>query len=144
MRFDQVKILAEDATALAAFYEDALDFRLIAPIANFSDEILARGIGAPGAKLRMAWLSFPGSSDGGPILELYQLVDWDGSWAYRPGQGHIALEVDNVPATAGRVIGAGGSQLGEVVDWNAPSGNLVRFVFMCDPERNVVDLWGRL
>lgn len=144
MRFDQVKMVARDVEALAGFYEVAIDCSLISPITEFTDEVLARGIGAPGAQVRMAWLAFPGSVEGDPMLELYQLVGWVGDWTHQPGQGHVAFEVEDVPSAVDRVMGAGGSLLGEVVDWKAPSGNQARFVFMRDPEGNVVDLWSRL
>lgn len=144
MRFDQVKMVARDVEALAGFYEVAIGCDLISPITDFRDEVLARGVGAPGTHLRMAWLSLPGTSEGGTLLELYQLVGWHGDWPYRPGQGHLAFEVDDVPTAVDRVVSAGGSSLGEIVDWKAPSGNLARFVFMRDPEGNVVDLWSRL
>ncbi len=143
MRFDQVKMVAGDVEALAGFYEVAIGCRMMAPITDFTDEVLSRGMGAPGAHVRMAWLAFPGASDGSPLLELYQLVGWHDDWPYRPGQGHVAFEVDDVPSAVDRVVTAGGSLLGEIVDWKAPSGNQARFVFLRDPEGNVVDLWGR-
>lgn len=145
MRFDQVKMLVRDAASLSAFYRDALGCELLGPPTTFDDEVLARGIGAPGRTLRMAWLRLPGGSDDGPILELYEIVDGPGDdWPYEPGQGHIAFEVDDVAAMADRIVVAGGSLLGEVVDWEAPSGNLARFVFLRDPEGNMVDVWQRL
>lgn len=143
MRFDQVKLAAQDIELMSRFYEEALGCRLIAPIAGFADEGLSAGIGAPGAQVRMAWLSFPGSSDGAPLLELYQLVDWSGEWPYRSGQGHLAFEVEDVGSAVERVVDAGGSLLGEIVDWEAPSGKMARFVFARDPEGNIIDLWGR-
>lgn len=136
-------MLARDVESLAGFYEGVLGCRLMAPITDFFDEVLARGIGAPGANVRMAWLSFPGASEGHPLLELYQLVDWDGSWPYEPGQGHVAFEVEDVESVAELVLGAGGAKLGEIVEWRAPSGNVARFVFLRDPEGNMVDVWAR-
>ena len=137
-------MVAADIPALAMFYQEAIGCRLLAPITEFADEALSRGIGAPGAKVRMGWLSYPGSSDGAPILELYQLVDWESEWSYRPGQGHIAFEVEDVDAAVAKVLAGGGSLLGEPVEWEAPSGNVARFVFTRDPEGNVVDVWGRV
>lgn len=145
MRFDQVKMVARDIDSLAKFYEEAVGCRLLAPIRDFADETLCRGIGAPvGAQVRMAWLAFPGTSDESPILELYQVVAADPAWRYREGQGHLAFEVEDVQSAVAQVIASGGSLLGEVVDWEAPSGNLARFVFLRDPEGNVIDLWARI
>lgn len=140
MRFDQVKIAARDAGSLASFYEQALGCHLISPVAEFDDETLARGFGAPGARIRMAWLRLPGSGDEEPILELYELVD-DLTWGYSPGQGHLTFQVEDVATVADQLVAAGGSYLGELVDWKTPSGNMATFVLMRDPEGNIVDLW---
>lgn len=64
-------------------------------------------------------------------------------WPYQPGQGHLAFQVDDVGQAAQRVVDGGGSYLGEIVTWRAPSGNPACFVFMRDPEGNVIDLWAR-
>lgn len=137
-------MVAADIDTLASFYQEAIGCRLLAPIAEFANDALSKGIGAPGAKVRIGWLSFPGGSDGAPILELYQLLDWESGWAYAPGQGHLAFEVEDVGSTLEKVIASGGSRLGELVEWEAPSGNVARFIFARDPEGNVVDLWQRL
>ncbi len=44
----------------------------------------------------------------------------------------------------GRVGGAGGNKLGDLVEWEAPAGESARFVYMQDPEGNVIDLWSRV
>jgi len=143
MRFDQVKIFAGDVHSLAAFYQEALDCDLLEPVADFDDEQLGRAVGAPGKRIRLGFLSLPGREEG-PILELYEFPDSDEPhWPFQPGQGHLAFEVDDVQEAADRVIEEGGSYLGEIASWRAPSGNLSTFVFMRDPEGNLVDLWAR-
>ena len=143
MRFDQVKILARDVHSLAAFYQDALDCELLMPVSDFDDEQLGRAVGAPGKRIRLGFLRLPGRGEG-PILELYEFPDSDEpEWPFQPGQGHLAFEVDDVGRSATRVVQEGGSYVGEISTWRAPSGNLSTFVFMRDPEGNVVDLWTR-
>ena len=143
MRFDQVKIFARDVRSLAAFYRDALECELLQPVRDFADDGLGRAFGAPGRRIRLGFLGLPGS-EGGPILELYEFPEWDATdWPYRPGQGHLAFGVDDVEEAAKRVVDEGGSYLGEIATWTAPSGNLATFVCMRDPEGNLVDLWTR-
>jgi len=90
-------------------------------------------------------LRLPGRGDHGPVLELYEV---DGQvpadWSYRPGQGQLAFEVEDLETSIGKVMASGGSSLGEVVEWQAPSGAVARFVYMRDPEGNVIDLWSRV
>ena len=143
MRFDQVKIFAQDVHSLAGFYQDALECELLQPVRDFEDVGLGMGIGAPGRRIRLGFLGLPGTGEG-PILELYGFPDWDGAdWPYRPGQGQVAFGVDDVEEAANRIVEEGGSYLGEVATWTAPSGNPATFVFMRDPEGNLVDLWAR-
>jgi glyoxylase I family protein len=143
MQFDQVKIFAEDVRSLAGFYQDALECELLQPVGDFADEHLGLAFGAPGRGIRLCALGLPGREEG-PILELYEFPDWDDpDWPYQPGQAHLAFQVDDVPEAAGRVIEKGGSYLGEIATWRAPSGNLATFVFMRDPEGNLIDLWAR-
>ena len=144
MRFDQVKILARDLEALASFYEEALDCVTVVPIQAI-DQVAARGVGVPDAGVTLTVLRLPGRGDHGPVLELYEV---DGQvpadWSYRPGQGQLAFEVEDLETSIGKVMASGGSSLGEVVEWQAPSGAVARFVYMRDPEGNVIDLWSRV
>ena len=143
MRFDQVKVFARDVRSLADFYRDALECELLEPVRDFDDEALGRAFGAPGRRIRLGFLGLPGR-EGGPILELYEFPDRDAAdWPYRPGQSHLAFGVEDVEEVARRVEEKGGSYLGEITTWTAPSGNLATFVFMRDPEGNLVDLWAR-
>lgn len=132
-----------DADRLATFYREVLGCRLLSPVTDFADEALSRGFGAAGARVRLAFLGLPGIEEG-PTLELYQLPDED--------QIPVALSTrSGSPRLPGRRRGTsgaargrgGGSYLGEIVTWRAPSGNPASFVFMRDPEGNVIDLWAR-
>ena len=56
------------------------------------------------------------------------------------GYNHIAFEVPNVEVAADAVVAAGGSRLGEIVDFESPSEGVITFVFLRDPEDNIVQL----
>jgi glyoxylase I family protein len=144
VRFDQVKIIARDLGALARFYEAALDCVTVVP-EQTTDRAVARGVGVPDAEVILTVLRLPGRGDHGPVLELYA-VDGEvpDGWSYQPGQGQLAFEVEDLEVSIGKVISAGGNSLGEVVEWEAPSGAVARFVYMRDPEGNIIDLWSRV
>ena len=144
VRFDQVKILSRDLEALARFYEEALDCEVIVrPLST--DSVVARGVGVPGGTVTLCTLRLPGRGGRGPVLELYS-VDGDRpeGWDYLPGNGQLAFHVDDLESAIGRVLAAGGSQLGEVVEWQGPSGATARFVYLRDPEGNIIDLYSRV
>lgn len=144
MRFDQVKILASDLDLLVGFYEEALDCEVVVPPLS-TDSVVARGAGVPDGTVILCALRLPGRGDRGPILELYSVEgDTPDGWNYRPGSGQLAFEVDDLETAIGKVVAAGGSMLGEVVEWQGPSGTTARFIYLRDPEGNIVDLYSRV
>lgn len=142
VRFDQVKILARDPEALAAFYREALGCETVVPLQELEDDAVARATGVPDADMKLTVLRLPGRGEHGPVLELYSVSGpRPDDWHYQPGQGQLAFEVEDLEAAMGRVGGAGGSKLGDLVEWEGPSGARARFVYMRDPEGNIIDLW---
>lgn len=145
VRFDQTKFLARNLGSLAAFYETAFGCETVVPILEVSDDAVARAVGVPDAVVTLTILQLPGRGDDGPVLELYSIDgETPDNWVYKPGQGQIAFEVEDLESSIGRVMSAGGSVLGEVVEWVGPSGSRARFVYLNDPEGNIVDLWSRV
>ena len=61
----------------------------------------------------------------------------------RPGFGHIAFVVDDVPAAREAVIRAGGQPVGEVVTLTNAAGQRLTWVYVTDPEGNVLELQSR-
>jgi catechol 2,3-dioxygenase-like lactoylglutathione lyase family enzyme len=143
VRFDRAKFIARDVEALAGFYEEALDCETVVPTRDITDGVVARAVGVPGADLKLTVLRLPGRGEHGPVLEIYSVSGGEPvpDWHYVPGQGQLAFEVEDLESSIRRVIAAGGSSLGEVVRWQAPSGAEARFVYLRDPEDNIIDLW---
>lgn len=142
MRFDQVKLAADDPERLTRFYVEALHCAVQRPLTTVDDEVVSRGIGAPGHVVELTLLTLPGRTDETtPRLELYRFLGgWPERWRHLPGTGQLAFFVEDVDAAARRVLAAGGSMLGEIVDWVLPQGN-ARFAYLTDPEGNIIDLW---
>lgn len=145
VRFDQVKFIVRDIESLIAFYVETLQCSVVWGPAKLEDPVLNTAIGVSReALVTLAMLALPGQAQDGLILELYKLEGAGVAWRHSPGQGHIAFEVEDVDDVVAGVMEAGGATLGEIVDWEAPSGNRARFVYMLDPEGNIIDLWGRI
>jgi predicted enzyme related to lactoylglutathione lyase len=58
----------------------------------------------------------------------------------RPGFDHIAFVVDNVPAAREAVLAAGGRPVGEVVTLTNALGKRLTWVYVTDPEGNILEL----
>lgn len=142
-RYMHTNITARDWRALAAFYVEVLE--CVPASAEFSESRpwLAQGTGAPGARVEGIHLRLPGRGQDGPTIELYGFAPIDGRPARGSvglGIGHLAFEVDDVRAAHERVLAAGGSALGEVVDADVPGRGRICFVYVRDPEGNIIEL----
>lgn len=126
----------EEPERLAAFYCQVFGCEVLAPLTTL-DPVASRGVGVPESPVGILVLSLPESADG-PTLEL--ITTGDG----RKGEGMLTFYVADVDAAAQKVVEAGGSFQGEIVELVGPSGNTSRFVFMEDPEGNTVDLMTRV
>jgi predicted enzyme related to lactoylglutathione lyase len=60
-----------------------------------------------------------------------------------PGFGHIAFVVDDVPAAREAVLAAGGGPVGEVVTLTNAAGAALTWVYVTDPEGNILELQSR-
>jgi predicted enzyme related to lactoylglutathione lyase len=88
-------------------------------------------------------LRLPGHGPDGPTLEIFNyniLKEKLEPAVNRPGFGHIAFVVDDVPSARETVLAAGGRSVGEVVTLTTATGAKVTWVYVTDPEGNVIEL----
>ena len=143
-RYVHTNIISADWRALSQFYVDVLDCVPVPPERDQSGDWLDRGTGVPGARLQGIHLRLPGYSDEGPTLEIYAYDEMKAAArppaANRKGLGHLAFHVDDVAAVLGRALEYGGSGLGEVASAEIASVGTLTFVYLLDPEGNVIEL----
>ena len=145
-KYGHTNLIAEDWRALARFYQDQFGCTPVPPERDFKGRDLERGTGLPGAELRGAHLRLPGHGDDGPTLEIfnYNVLEARPPTAVnRPGFGHIAFVVADVPAARDAVLAAGGRAVGEVVTLGNAAGKALTWVYVTDPEGNVIELQSR-
>jgi catechol 2,3-dioxygenase-like lactoylglutathione lyase family enzyme len=58
----------------------------------------------------------------------------------RPGWGHIAFAVPDVPRALDAVVAAGGGRVGEIVTLQTADGRHVTWCYATDPDGNIVEL----
>jgi catechol 2,3-dioxygenase-like lactoylglutathione lyase family enzyme len=141
--FRHINIVARDWKALAAFYVDVFGCEVIPPERDLSGPELEAATMVPGAHLRGAHLRLPGFDAEGPTLEVFQYDHTAAAAATdvnAPGLAHLAFEVDDVAGMRDEVIRHGGTELGETVEVEIPGGRRVTFVYMRDPEGNIIEL----
>lgn len=148
MRFAHTNIVSANWTVLVEFYVQTFDCKVIPPIRNQSGSWLDRGTGLQGAKLRGAHLLLPGHGESGPTLEIYQYEVIHGQDVLPPnarGFGHLAFEVESVEAVLESVEHNGGSSQGVVTRRVVPGAGEITFVYVRDPEGNLIELqsWDR-
>ena len=142
-RYVHTNIIARDWQTLVRFYEDVFDCVYLPPQRNMSGNWLERGTGVPKAHITGKHLRLPGFNQDGPTLEIFsydQMEENLSPAANRLGLGHLAFSVDDVPAILKKVIECGGKALGEIVQRDIPGYGAITFVYVTDPEGNIVEI----
>ena len=147
-RYVHTNLVARDWKRLARFYEEALGCTRVPPERNLAGAWLEAATGVPEARIQGIHLRLPGCGDGGPTLEIFQYSPEAGRQegaANRPGYGHLAFVVDDVPRAREAVLAAGGSAVGETVTVPISGAGTITFAYVADPEGNVIELqhWDR-
>ena len=142
-RFGHVNVTARDWRRLAAFYTDVFGCEFVPPERDIRSADLDAATGLQDAHLTGAHLRLPGYGDTGPTLEIFEYDEIDGhpgTQIDRPGWGHVAFQVPDVPAAVDAVVAAGGGRYGEIVAMQTKDGRHITWVYATDPDGNVVEL----
>ena len=142
-RYVHTNLIARDWRALAKFYQDVFGCIPVPPERDFRGSSLDAATGLAGAHLTGAHLRLPGTSDASPTLEIfhYDVLETRPPLAVnRPGLGHIAFSVDDVPLAREAVLQASGQPVGEIVTLQTSDGRKVTWCYVTDPEGNLLEL----
>jgi predicted enzyme related to lactoylglutathione lyase len=146
-KYVHTNIMAHDWQNLAKFYQDVFGCVPVPPMRDFKGEALERATNIPNAAFQGMHLRLPGFGDDGPTLEIFQYQNMPPrleTLVHRPGFGHIAFLVEDVAKARKAVLEAGGQDVGETITLQTADGRKVTFVYVTDPEGNVLELqsWG--
>lgn len=142
-RFGHVNVTGPDWRVLAAFYGNVFGCELVPPERDYRSVELDAGTNLADAHLTGAHLRLPGHGPTGPTIEIYQydeIVDGAPARVNRPGWGHIAFQVPNVPAALEAVMAHGGVPFGEIVTLRTADGRRVTWCYAEDPGGNLIEL----
>ncbi len=142
-RYRHTNIVAEDWRKLADFYQQVLGCNPLPPERASSGRWVEQSTGVPGAEVRGIHLRLPGFSHDGPTLEIFEYnraEERPETAINRPGFAHLAFEVDDVEAARDEVLAAGGGCVGDLVTAEITNAGTITFVYMTDPEGNIIEL----
>jgi len=143
IKYKHTNIIARDWRALSKFYQDIFGCVPLPPERDLSGEWLAKGTGVADASLSGEHLILPGHGPDGPTLEIYQYARNEKRSqpaANREGIMHLAFEVDDVEKVTAEVLEAGGSKIGEISNSEVEGVGLLTFVYLADPEGNIIEI----
>jgi catechol 2,3-dioxygenase-like lactoylglutathione lyase family enzyme len=142
-RYVHTNLIARDWRRLAVFYERVFGCERAGPERDLCGPWLDRGTGVENASIRGIHLRLPGHGADGPTLEIFEQGREEEAPVVatnRPGFGHIAFAVEDVEAALEAVLAAGGSDVGQVVSIAIPDAGALQFVYVADPEGNLIEL----
>lgn len=142
-KYKHTNIVARDWRELAVFYKRIFGCTEVPPERAAIGEWVERCTGVPDAEVHGIHLRLPGYGDDGPTLEIFQYNKAQSrpdTAINRPGFAHLAFEVDDVEAARIEVTAAGGKCVGEMVTVDIPDAGIITFIYMTDPEGNIIEL----
>jgi catechol 2,3-dioxygenase-like lactoylglutathione lyase family enzyme len=142
-RYKHTSIIASDWQSLSRFYQEVFGCIPVPPVRHLSGDWLDKGTGIRHARLEGIHLRLPGYGDNGPTVEIFQYsenIPKLHAAANREGFGHIAFEVDDVHGAMLEVLRHGGSKVGEATSAEVEGAGMITFVYLADPEGNIIEL----
>jgi len=142
-KYVHTNIVAKDWNRLVRFYQEVFGCTVVPPERDLKGSWVEKATAVPGGQMRGVHLRLPGPSDEGPTLEIFQynrMEERPATAINRPGFAHLAFLVEDVKAAKEAVIAAGGGVVGEIVSVPIPPAGTVEFVYLTDPEGNILEL----
>ena len=142
-KYSHTNLVAKDWRLLSTFYQQVFGCTPVPPERDFKGKDLDAGTGIPEAHLQGIHLRLPGHGETGPTLEIFNyniLAHRPETAVNRPGFGHIAFQVADVPSARLEVLASGGRPVGEIVTLQVATGAKVTWCYVTDPEGNILEL----
>ena len=142
-KYKHTNIIAKDWRSLVKFYQEVFGCEVVPPERDLKGEWLAKGTGVSKAHFTGVHLRLPGHGEDGPTLEIYQYtrnMPRPSVAANREGIMHLAFEVDDIEQVMSDVLNHGGTKVGEIVSSEVKGVGILSFVYLADPEGNIIEL----
>ena len=143
VKYGHTNIITKDWKQLADFYELVFSCTPVPPQRDQKGNWLEKGTGVPNAHLKGMHLQLPGYGDHGPTLEIYQyseIIDSEKPLPNKQGFGHIAFQVDNIIELLDLALKNGAAKIGELSEHYVENVGLLKFIYISDPDGNIIEL----
>ncbi|KAF5412736.1 MAG: VOC family protein [Euryarchaeota archaeon] len=143
VRFVHVNLVAQDWKLLSDFYQRVFNCEPVPLERNHRGDWIDAATGVSNVNIQGIHIILPDCDKNCPTLEIFQynrISEAKQPAINRPGLAHIAFAVDDVEMAVKRVISNGGSQLGEIITEHIPQVGTITFVYVRDPEGNIIEL----
>lgn len=143
IKYGHTNIITRDWKKLADFYETVFDCLPVPPQRDQKGDWLSRGTGVQDAHLQGVHLRLPGYGNEGPTLEIYQyheVIENKKPVPNMKGLGHLAFQVSDIADTLNRAMKHGASRIGEISTHIVEGVGLLTFIYISDPDGNIIEL----
>jgi catechol 2,3-dioxygenase-like lactoylglutathione lyase family enzyme len=143
IKYSHTNLVTPNWRRLADFYKQVFGCKQVGPKRSLSGKSLSGGTNVESAQIEGVHLRLPGYGAEGPTLEIFQYIeikDREVSHANSKGLTHIAFEVSDLNEVCSKVIREGGWMLGKLVSQIVEGVGVCTFVYVRDPDRNIIEI----
>lgn len=143
IKFVHTNIIAKDWRKLARFYMDVFGCTPVYPERDLSGEWIEKLTNIAGVTIQGIHLRLPGYGEAGPTLEIFgynTMTERNSPRINDRGFSHIAFHVTEVNEVLNRLIAAGGSKYGELVEKEMAEIGKLTVIYARDPEGNIIEI----
>lgn len=143
IKYSHTNLVTPNWRRLASFYKQVFGCEQIGPKRFLSGKRLSEGTSVESAQIEGVHLKLPGYGAEGPTLEIFQYLEIkerEISSANSKGLTHIAFEVSDLNEVCSKVIRGGGWMLGKLVSQIVEGVGVCTFVYVRDPDRNIIEI----
>ncbi|MFN8575868.1 MAG: VOC family protein [Candidatus Sericytochromatia bacterium] len=143
IKYGHTNIITNDWKKLCDFYEIVFKCVPIAPKRDQKGLWLDKGTGLKNAHIQGMHMKLPGYDTNGPTLEIYQyseIIQIDKPQPNRKGFGHIAFQTDEIHNLLEFALKNGAQKIGDISEKYIEGVGLLTFIYINDPDGNIIEL----
>ncbi len=143
IRYGHTNIITKNWKDLCGFYEAVFNCIPVPPQRDQQGLWLEKATGVSNAHLQGMHLRLPGYDNSGPTLEIFQyeeMVDCEKPVPNKKGFGHIAFQTDEINKLLDLALEKGAKKVGELSEKYIDEVGLLTFIYISDPDGNIIEL----